>query len=170
MMLGRRAPIYFMIMWCGFSPLLMAAVLVFTAVQYQPLEFQGWVYTPGFTAVGWMIVVFCVIFIPGMALIQVCYRGGDYEALKRAANPLEEWGPANSADRVGTKYARAGDPGYLQAVDNSDELPPPEPDHSPMEAYTNGYNSYTSNEKGAKNDGYTPDEPAPPYEEAASKL
>lgn len=82
--------------------------------------------------------------------------------MKRAANPLEEWGPANSADRVGTKYARAGDPGYLQAVDNSDQ--------SPMEAYTNGYNSYTSNEKGAKNDGYTPDEPAPLYEEAASKL
>ena len=49
---------------------------MFTAIQYKPLEFAGWTYTPGFTAFGWLIVVFCVMWIPVMALIQMCYRGG----------------------------------------------------------------------------------------------
>ena len=95
------------------------------------------------------------------------------QALKRASNPLEDWGPANSADRVGTKYARPGDPGYLEMsdMDDSSDLPPPEPELTPAEAYTNGYNSYNNNEKSAAaNESFVPDEPAPPYEEAASKL
>lgn len=50
--------------------------MVFTAIQYKPLEFQGWAYTPEFTAVGWLVVAFCVSFVPVVALIQICYRGG----------------------------------------------------------------------------------------------
>lgn len=55
---------------------MLQATLGFTASQYEPLAFYGWEYTAGFTALGFMIIAFCVMFIPLVALITHCYHGG----------------------------------------------------------------------------------------------
>ena len=50
-------------------------MLGFTASQYRPLEFHGYLYGDGFNALGWLIVLFCIMFIPMVALVT-CYQKG----------------------------------------------------------------------------------------------
>ncbi|XP_067932266.1 sodium- and chloride-dependent glycine transporter 1-like [Watersipora subatra] len=100
LMTGRQAPYFFWVMWIVVSPLLMLGCLGFTAAQYKPLEFAGWSYTPPFSALGWMNVVFCVMFIPLLAIIKSVTLGG----VVAASKPEADWQPAKPEDRIGSRY------------------------------------------------------------------
>lgn len=95
------------------------------------------------------------------------------QACKTAASPTSEWAPANSENRVGTKYIRAGDPGYIEEFEHAPNTAPYTITYSNQEptAQTAGYsNSGYTSEKSAGAD--VADElPAPPYyEELDSKM
>lgn len=46
-MLGIKTSIYYRICWAVITPALMAAILIYTLVQYEPLQYNGYIYKDG---------------------------------------------------------------------------------------------------------------------------
>eukprot|EP00923_Selenidium_pygospionis_P050557 GHVN01087388.1.p1 GENE.GHVN01087388.1~~GHVN01087388.1.p1 ORF type:complete len:533 (+),score=45.29 GHVN01087388.1:175-1599(+) len=100
LMLGKKPNIFFKLTWCIISPGLLFAIIIFTAVQYEPLVIFEQVYPDSALALGWVVVMAPLICIPAWAIYQLCADGG-WEVLKKASRPTPEWGPADPKDRTG---------------------------------------------------------------------
>jgi len=120
MMTGRKPFIIFRIAWSAVTPLVILAVIIFTAVQYKPTtlfsgydlyEFPSWA-----EGIGWLIVSLCLVFIPAGAIYQIVTASKgkkfSFQIIKDLCKPLETWGPADKRNRTG-RYAKL--PTYTEA-------------------------------------------------------
>jgi solute carrier family 6 amino acid transporter-like protein 5/7/9/14 len=105
MMLGKKPNIIFRICWMAVSPVVLLAIIIFTAVQYQaPVVLTTYVFPLWAEGIGWLIVGLCLFFIPVVFLYGYC-RDGGLKLLYVTTRPTDEWGPAKASDRTG-RYAR----------------------------------------------------------------
>jgi hypothetical protein len=100
MMIGKKPNIYFKVTWCFVAPGLLFAIIIFTAIQYEPLTILDMPYPPESLILGWCIVAAPLVCIPGWFFYQLMVDGG-WELLKRTSSPVPSWGPANKNDRTG---------------------------------------------------------------------
>jgi len=119
MMTGRRPALIFRIAWSAVTPLVIFAIIIFTGIQYAPPTlftpgsmdyyiFPGWA-----EAIGWIIVTFCIIPIPGVVIYQIVTASMkqkfSFQLIVDLSQPTAEWGPADKKNWTG-RYAAALNP------------------------------------------------------------
>jgi len=140
MMIGKRPNIYFRVTWVALTPLILIVITGFKAYQHVPLHLGAYEYPDWGNAIYWLILAFCVIWIPLIAMYMICTRGG-WKVVKQVTAPRKRWGPALSENRTGI-YAPKSEP-KIEPIQN-EKLPMPEI------SYTNG-NGYNINGNGYDN-------------------
>jgi solute carrier family 6 amino acid transporter-like protein 5/7/9/14 len=128
MMLGNKPNIIFRILWSAITPLVIVLAIVFTGlnykapfIQFSPLElyvFPSWA-----EAIGWIIVTFCLIFIPAIFIYRMIAdtRGKKFnmKLWKEISGPQPSWGPAHKSDWVGRYGPQLADNDGIIRDDNS---------------------------------------------------
>lgn len=114
MMLGINPKylIVFRIAWSAVTPLVLLMAIVFTGINYAPLSLFSGIDTytmPSWAdGIGWLIVSFCLVFIPLVFVIQIirASRGKKFEfkIIRDLSQPNDLWGPASKKDWTG-RYA-----------------------------------------------------------------
>ncbi|XP_069794949.1 sodium- and chloride-dependent glycine transporter 1 isoform X2 [Narcine bancroftii] len=113
MMLGFQPPIFFQICWRFVSPSIIFFILVFTVVQYKPINYNDYVYPTWAIALGFLMALSSVVCIPIYALWKICTTDGNtfLERLRNANKPSKDWGPALLEHRT-DRYAALGSSSY----------------------------------------------------------
>ncbi|ESN90551.1 hypothetical protein HELRODRAFT_108638 [Helobdella robusta] len=117
MMMGDKPVMFkfFRVTWCIISPFVILLSVIATAVSYKkPTLFNGTYVFPAFgEAIGWLIVTFCLMFIP---LYIIYYMRKDlYKLYKQGIQSEPSWGPAKAEDRTGRyKVSRYSRTSYIQ--------------------------------------------------------
>ncbi|XP_029473773.1 sodium- and chloride-dependent glycine transporter 1 isoform X2 [Rhinatrema bivittatum] len=103
MMLGFPPPLFFQICWRFFSPLIIFFILIFTVIQYRPINYNDYIYPNWAITLGFLMALSSVICIPGYAFFRIWKSEGDsfLQRLKNATKPSKDWGPALSEHRTG---------------------------------------------------------------------
>ncbi|KAG8553305.1 hypothetical protein GDO81_003365 [Engystomops pustulosus] len=105
MMIGKKSFLFWLwwrICWFFITPLLLTAILIwslitFTAPKYGDIEYPGWG-----VALGWCMILFCIIWIPILAVIKICRGEGTlWQRFRKICTPTAEWGPALEQHRTG---------------------------------------------------------------------
>ncbi|XP_011189038.2 sodium-dependent nutrient amino acid transporter 1 [Zeugodacus cucurbitae] len=94
-MLGIKTSIYYRICWGIVTPAFMAAVLIYTLVNYTPLQYNGYTYQTGLYVFGWCISAFGIgqLLIWGVGAVWNCSDGTLCERIKKSFKPKANWGP-----------------------------------------------------------------------------
>ncbi|XP_062561322.1 sodium-dependent nutrient amino acid transporter 1-like isoform X2 [Armigeres subalbatus] len=97
-MLGTRPSLYWRLCWKWFTPLLMAAILIYNLVSLEPLTYQGYVYPNIAYDIGWLIAAVGLLQLPIWGTIAVLKQDGKNwtEKLLNAFRPSQDWGPIDS--------------------------------------------------------------------------
>lgn len=120
--------LYFGATWLLISPVALLAVIIFKAIQTKPATDGSYVYPEGGQALGWLIVLAPLIWIPVIFFFEA-FRNGLGKLLKKINSPEENWGPALSENKTG-RYSdeykermkqRTGSNGYT--ISNPEEQP-----------------------------------------------
>ena len=91
---------YWKACWCFISPALMAVLLVVKFVKHEPYKSNDYVYPPNIQALGWLISMTSVMFIPLVAIYQVLIRLKKGKTLGwTMLSPTRRWGPPESTRR-----------------------------------------------------------------------
>ncbi|XP_069749768.1 sodium- and chloride-dependent neutral and basic amino acid transporter B(0+)-like [Narcine bancroftii] len=96
MMIGKKILLFWLwwrVCWCFISPSLLTIILfwslsTFSKPTYGPIEYPPWA-----TALGWCIVLFCIIWIPIVAIIQVVQAEGTtlFQKISAACSSTADW-------------------------------------------------------------------------------
>ncbi|KAM4696123.1 uncharacterized protein WCC33_014859 [Rhinophrynus dorsalis] len=107
MMLGKKHWIFWVwwrACWYVISPLLLLAILIWSLVTFSPpkLGERG---TPAWgTALGWLMIMFCIMWIPIIAIIKISKAKGTlWQRIVTCCRPSDKWGPALVKNR-GERY------------------------------------------------------------------
>ena len=73
-MVGKPIWIWWRIMWQFVSPLLILFILVFAWVKYSPAEYNDKPYPTWADAMGWLMTLSALVFIPGVALYKLFWE------------------------------------------------------------------------------------------------
>ncbi|XP_061184918.1 sodium- and chloride-dependent glycine transporter 1-like [Saccostrea echinata] len=144
MMLGSNIVIniffgYFATMWLLISPLALLAVIIFKAVQTKPATDGSYVYPDFGQALGWLMVLAPLIWIPVIFFFEA-FRNGLGRLLVKITSPEKNWGPALPENQVGRyseeNKARSqkinGTNGYIKSS-LSDQSQPPMEKYTPLQ-------------------------------------
>ncbi|XP_053574735.1 sodium- and chloride-dependent neutral and basic amino acid transporter B(0+)-like [Bombina bombina] len=108
MMIGEKHWIFWLwwrFCWYFVSPLLLAAILLWSLITFESPSFGTIKYPPWGIALGWCMICFCIIWIPVVALLRIVQaKGNVFQACKAAPN----WGPALPQHR-GQRYQHMPD-------------------------------------------------------------
>ncbi|XP_062616275.1 sodium- and chloride-dependent glycine transporter 1-like [Saccostrea cucullata] len=105
MMLGSNIVIniffgYFATMWLLISPLALLAVIIFKAIQTKPATDGSYVYPDYGQALGWLMVLAPLIWIPVIFFFEA-FRNGLGKLLIKITSPEKNWGPALPENQMG---------------------------------------------------------------------
>ncbi|PIO06880.1 hypothetical protein AB205_0059930 [Aquarana catesbeiana] len=107
MMLGKKHWIFWLwwrVCWYFVSPVLLAAILIWSLVTYEATGYGGVVYPKWAIILGFLMVVFCLIWIPVIAIVKVVQaKGNIFQRIASCCRPTENWGPALVKNR-GERY------------------------------------------------------------------
>ncbi|XP_040179610.1 sodium- and chloride-dependent neutral and basic amino acid transporter B(0+)-like isoform X2 [Rana temporaria] len=107
MMLGKKHWIFWLwwrVCWYFVSPVLLAAILIWSLVTYEAAGYGGVVYPKWAIILGFLMVVFCLIWIPIIAIVKVIQaKGNIFQRIASCCRPTENWGPALVKNR-GERY------------------------------------------------------------------
>ncbi|KAK2163610.1 hypothetical protein LSH36_76g00075 [Paralvinella palmiformis] len=96
-MTGRHPALWWRVCWQGISPALIVFILLFTWIDYTPARYgDDYKFPPWADAIGWMMTISSVIWIPIVAGYKI-WKEGDGSFIERVRYltlPTEEWGPA----------------------------------------------------------------------------
>lgn len=92
--------LYFGATWLLISPLALLAVIIFKAIQTKPATDGSYVYPEAGQALGWLMVLAPLIWIPVVFFFEA-FRNGLGRLLKKINSPEEKWGPALSENQTG---------------------------------------------------------------------
>uniref|UniRef100_UPI00398E6A7F sodium- and chloride-dependent neutral and basic amino acid transporter B(0+)-like isoform X2 n=1 Tax=Pristiophorus japonicus TaxID=55135 RepID=UPI00398E6A7F len=105
MMIGQKNWLFWLwwrICWLFISPCLLAAILIwslatFAPPTYGPVEYPFWA-----TALGWCMMIFCMMWIPIVAIVRVIQAKGAtlWQKISAACTPAPDWGPYLEQHRV----------------------------------------------------------------------
>ncbi|KAL5007638.1 hypothetical protein ScPMuIL_016444 [Solemya velum] len=98
MMIGKTPNTYLKVCWKVVSPLIMLILVIFNAVMYEKPDLDNVPYPEWALAMGYLIVLFPIVVIPGWFLFYFCRKGG-YRMMKSLMEPLPQWGPARPENR-----------------------------------------------------------------------
>ncbi|XP_055892033.1 sodium- and chloride-dependent glycine transporter 2-like isoform X2 [Biomphalaria glabrata] len=95
LMMGRRPPYLFNVLWRYITPVLLLILLIASLLTYEPPTFKEYHYTSGAVAFGWFIAIFWFLPVPVMAVVQIMKSSGDIKKrLKTVCSPTSEWQPS----------------------------------------------------------------------------
>lgn len=117
MMLGRRPNKYWEICWRYVSPLIILVTGVLNMIMYKEPDLDGVYYPEWAKALGWLIVLFPVLTIPGWFMFKYCTEGG-FALMKERMQPLPSWGPSlgkHTLPEINVRYTEDDKQGYNPA-------------------------------------------------------
>ncbi|XP_072450899.1 sodium- and chloride-dependent neutral and basic amino acid transporter B(0+)-like isoform X1 [Chiloscyllium punctatum] len=113
MMIGERTWLFWLwwrICWILISPCLLVAVLIWslatlTPPTYGPVEYPVWS-----RALGWCMAIFCIMWIPIVAVVRVVQAEGSTlrQKISAACTSAPDWGPSLEQHR-GERYRKKPD-------------------------------------------------------------
>ncbi|XP_073455239.1 sodium- and chloride-dependent neutral and basic amino acid transporter B(0+)-like isoform X2 [Aquarana catesbeiana] len=107
MMIGKKHWIFWLwwrVCWYFVSPVLLAAILIWSLVTYETTTYGGVGYPQWAIILGFLMVVFCLIWIPIIAIVKVIQaKGNIFQRIASCCRPAENWGPALVKNR-GERY------------------------------------------------------------------
>uniref|UniRef100_UPI00398F0FCE sodium- and chloride-dependent neutral and basic amino acid transporter B(0+)-like n=1 Tax=Pristiophorus japonicus TaxID=55135 RepID=UPI00398F0FCE len=113
MMIGQRNWLFWMwwrACWFIISPCLLAAILfwsltTFAPPTYGPVEYPVWA-----IALGWCMIIFCMMWIPIVVIVKVVQAEGAtlWQKISAACTPAPDWGPYLEQHR-GERYRNRPD-------------------------------------------------------------
>ncbi|XP_014772306.1 sodium-dependent proline transporter isoform X1 [Octopus bimaculoides] len=99
LMIGQRSRNfhkYFSIFWKYISPATLTLLMVFNAIQYEPLEYDTYVYPGWANAIGWLMALAPIMMIIAIAVFRLLTTHRDLPFKKRVKELLKHtsgWGP-----------------------------------------------------------------------------
>ncbi|XP_078544662.1 sodium- and chloride-dependent neutral and basic amino acid transporter B(0+)-like [Lissotriton helveticus] len=126
MMLGKKHWIfwlYWRACWYFISPLLLAVILIWSLVTFSTPKYGSYEYPRWGVALGWLMIIFCIIWIPIFAVIQIVKSEGPlWQRIVKCCKPAADWGPALPQNR-GERYKHMKDPKLDKETKEDLELP-----------------------------------------------
>ncbi|XP_072412145.1 sodium- and chloride-dependent neutral and basic amino acid transporter B(0+)-like [Chiloscyllium punctatum] len=113
MMIGKKRW-YFWLWWkiCWFliSPCLITGILIWSTVTFHPPQYGSFEYPMWAILFGWCVFLFCVIWIPILAIVKITQAKGSnlYEKFIASCKPAPDWGPLLKLNR-GERYKHQTD-------------------------------------------------------------
>jgi len=102
LMLGRRPFIWWKIVWCFITPLIIIFVFFTTVIQHTPVTYGDNYAYPGWAVgLGWCFASISIIPIPIVAIVQLTIngKGSIIKRVKTLLRPAADWGPASEQYR-----------------------------------------------------------------------
>ncbi|BFZ12692.1 hypothetical protein BsWGS_15731 [Bradybaena similaris] len=96
MMIGRRPPFLFAVLWKYITPTVLACVMVTSLLAYEPPVFEDYTYGPVAVMMGWTIASLPILPVLLHATIYLVRLQGNFKKrLKIACTPTSEWCPSD---------------------------------------------------------------------------
>ncbi|XP_026704536.1 sodium- and chloride-dependent neutral and basic amino acid transporter B(0+) isoform X1 [Athene cunicularia] len=113
MMIGKKSRLFWLwwrICWFFITPVLLMAILIWSLVTFSPPTYGSVLYPAWGTAVGWCMIIFCVIWIPVVAILKIVKAEGNLcQRIVSCCRPAANWGPYLACHR-GERYSHVVDP------------------------------------------------------------
>ncbi|XP_051877681.1 sodium- and chloride-dependent neutral and basic amino acid transporter B(0+)-like [Pristis pectinata] len=109
MMIGEKSWIFWLwwkLCWFFISPCLLAAILIWSFVTFVPPIYGSVQYPAWGTALGWCMIIFCIIWIPIVAIVNIVQAEGSsiFQKIMKTSKPTPDWGPYLKQHR-GERYS-----------------------------------------------------------------
>ncbi|XP_056393937.1 sodium- and chloride-dependent neutral and basic amino acid transporter B(0+)-like isoform X2 [Hyla sarda] len=102
--------------WMFISPALLLAILLWSLITFEAPTYGSIKYPTWGTALGWCMIIFCLIWIPIVAIVKIIRAKGNF---LKTCRPADNWGPALAQYR-GERYKHIID---NTGVKNDVEIP-----------------------------------------------
>ncbi|XP_017675151.1 PREDICTED: sodium- and chloride-dependent neutral and basic amino acid transporter B(0+) isoform X1 [Lepidothrix coronata] len=113
MMIGHKSRLFWLwwrICWFFVTPALLMAILLWSLATFSPPSYGSVQYPTWGSAVGWCMIIFCVIWIPIVAIVKIVKAEGTlFERIASCCQPAANWGPYLERHR-GERYSHMVDP------------------------------------------------------------
>ncbi|NXC60945.1 S6A14 protein, partial [Aleadryas rufinucha] len=113
MMIGKKSRLFWLwwrMCWFFITPVLLMAILVWSLVTFSRPTYGSVLYPTWGTAVGWCMIIFCVIWIPVVAIVKILKAEGNLvQRIVSCCRPAANWGPYLECHR-GERYSHIVDP------------------------------------------------------------
>ncbi|KAG8007934.1 Sodium-and chloride-dependent neutral and basic amino acid transporter B(0+) [Nibea albiflora] len=97
MMLGNKSFIFWLwwrTCWFFLSPCVTVVILVWSLINFEPPSYGAIQFPDWGLALGWCMAVFCLLWIPGVAVYKLLRaEGSPQKRLKSLCSPAKEWRP-----------------------------------------------------------------------------
>ncbi|XP_032886813.1 sodium- and chloride-dependent neutral and basic amino acid transporter B(0+)-like [Amblyraja radiata] len=98
MMIGERSWLFWLwwkVCWCFISPCLLVVILAWSLATFTQPTFGHVQYPIWAVALGWCMIIFCIMWIPIIAIVRVFQAEGStlYQKLSTACSSAPDWGP-----------------------------------------------------------------------------
>ncbi|XP_053547733.1 sodium- and chloride-dependent neutral and basic amino acid transporter B(0+) [Bombina bombina] len=111
MMIGQKSWIFWLwwrMTWFFITPLLLTAILIWSLVTLETPKHGTVEYPAWGVALGWCMIIFCIIWIPILAVKKMIQAEGTlWQRFIRICRPTPDWGPALEKYRTG-RYKDTG--------------------------------------------------------------
>ncbi|KAM4662369.1 sodium- and chloride-dependent neutral and basic amino acid transporter B(0+) [Discoglossus pictus] len=105
MMIGTKHWIFWLwwrLTWFFITPLLLMAILIWSLVTFETPTLGSAVYPTWGVALGWCMIIFCIIWIPILAIVKMIQSEGTcWQRFVKICSPTADWGPALEQHRTG---------------------------------------------------------------------
>ncbi|XP_055499435.1 sodium- and chloride-dependent neutral and basic amino acid transporter B(0+)-like [Leucoraja erinacea] len=113
MMIGEKSWIFWLwwrLCWFFISPCLLTAILIWSLATFVPPTYGSIPYPTWGIALGWCMIIFCVIWIPIIAVVKIVQAEGSslFQKIVRSSKPTQDWGPYLKQHR-GERYSNKHD-------------------------------------------------------------
>ncbi|KAK7498960.1 hypothetical protein BaRGS_00009769, partial [Batillaria attramentaria] len=100
MMIGRKPPMIFKLLWCFITPFCLLTLTICTWVRYTTPTYGDYEYGSGGVAFGWCVAIVSFLPVPVVAVYQLYKSKGTLlQRLRRTTRPAADWGPGD-ADKL----------------------------------------------------------------------
>ncbi|XP_069749770.1 sodium- and chloride-dependent neutral and basic amino acid transporter B(0+)-like isoform X2 [Narcine bancroftii] len=124
MMIGERNWLFWLwwrVCWGLITPCLLVAILTWSLATFSPptygsVEYPGWA-----IALGWCMIILCIVWIPIIALVRIAQAEGStlYQKISAACSSAPDWGPyleQHRGERYKTKLHSIEGPHQVQLL------------------------------------------------------
>ncbi|XP_070616137.1 sodium- and chloride-dependent neutral and basic amino acid transporter B(0+) [Erythrolamprus reginae] len=113
MMIGKKSFLFWLwwrACWFVITPCLLLAILIWSLITFTPPTYAKKSYPTWATAVGWCMIIFCLIWIPVVAVYKIIKAKGNlWQRIVFCCKPKPNWGPSLERHR-GERYKDMVDP------------------------------------------------------------